>query len=312
MPDFSEPLGLERETVRTIALGYVGYAVALQHHAREGEARLHERIEPSQRAEGRQQRVELEELRMVAASGLAIGASLYSVMYPRIARVLFRAAARAYDELKLEYAAILGLCGRDKDVVERQWERQLESPGVDDDGVSVPARLLVAMAQAVVDLRARGAAARVLERIAPLRGLPIGSAGISASIYRQWAADLLREVEGEGLANRSTALPRLFESFEERLEAVRANDVQWRHLDASLLPVEPEILAGALAIVRASHRRQLPWERMMGRPLSAVARIPLEIAQEMEADEPLIREEREILDKSEAVSALWQRFSEAH
>ena len=60
---------------------------------------------------------------------------------------------------------------------------------------------------------------------------------------------------------RSTALPRLFESFEERLEAVRANDVQWQQLDAALLPVEPETLAGALTVVRVSRLRREFSER---------------------------------------------------
>src|SRR5437667_10894133 len=98
MPDYSEVLGLERDTLRTIALGHVGYSVAQQREATEVEARLRDRGEPRDPAEVRQQRTELEELRIVAASGLAIGASLYSVMYPRIARVLFRAASRSYQE----------------------------------------------------------------------------------------------------------------------------------------------------------------------------------------------------------------------
>lgn len=202
MPDYARVLGLAPYAMRTIALAHAGYGIAQQREAHETEARLKDRRDQLDAADARQQLEELGELRMVAASELAIGASLYAIMFPRIARVLFRAAARSYDRLGLEYAAILGLCGRDTETADRQWRRQRERPRLDDDGGNIPARLLLATERAIDDPEARSETARILEQIAPLRGVLIGSAGIPASIYREWAAAVLDIVESKGDAPR--------------------------------------------------------------------------------------------------------------
>lgn len=286
--------------VESTALIHTGYAVAL-------------RAETSNESSQRKSRTpaQLQDMAFVAASSFVKAASFYSISCPYIAKAIFGAAARLYQELDMPYGGLLAICANDEALLERSWSREVEAQRPLLKWNNIVPRLLLALRMASESSMTRGLLSRFLEESASVGGALVGNSLLPTRVYHDFTREILAIVEGDGqpLEVRPSATMFLLESSATRTETAMVDRFHWRRLATTLLPVEPEILAAAITAREAFRSKEHDVLSLLREAeMPPVAIVPMEVAEALlQVRSPSRHEERIIASSLALQSLLGQR-----
>jgi hypothetical protein len=188
---------------------------------------------------------------MLAASGLAIAASHWSLLDPKRARVCFLDAMQIYHRLDHSYWMALALCssdGKAMDLLAREIPAQADRPSLPTDALA-----FMIVAESVPRLGERMAGLReALGRHLRVHGnRPVGRLGVPLEEYLR-CRDTLQRASSQDPGRFSTVVGAFMHRATEPVRLAMHDRFHWSRLRSSVLPVEPEALAVAMTAVAVS------------------------------------------------------------
>ncbi|HZY95608.1 MAG TPA: hypothetical protein VFE35_00750 [Candidatus Cybelea sp.] len=234
-------------------------------------------------------RTRIEQTRIVAASAFCIGASYYALIDTEPAKIVYWAAAHAYRDLGMSYGAILAICAADTPLEEEYWGDLMARKTIPELSPTDAAPTMLVAADMLVRDRAYAQQARsIINSSRGMEGALIGSAQIPMGFYHALAEHVGDIARGDITSRRAyvDAALGFLAAWGQRLQLVQLDRFHWNHLHAQLLPVEPEVLAASIIIVKAARRAEFNIQRAVDdADLAQNAKVPLDVAVELAADD---------------------------
>jgi hypothetical protein len=187
---------------------------------------------------------------MLAASSLAIAASLWSLIEPARATRLYRTAAHLYREIGHGYWIVLALASGSEHEIATVASVTDESPPLSPQTVA-----FALVANEVSESRLRGTLSEVLDSHWRHTGnLPIGRLRIPLDYYAH-CAQAMRGARAEKNADRFfSEAGNYVRRAAEVLRSARHDRFHWPRLETTILPAEPEAVAMTAAMSVMSRR----------------------------------------------------------
>ena len=262
------------ETLRQVAELHEGIAAAHVGHA----SRLRD-ADRSERADRPRRQGEWSQDAMLAASGLVIAASCWSLIEPKKAISLYRRAAHTYRNMGHSFWVVLALASANAREIAaiREWvDEHREFPHV--------AVAFGMVADAVADRDSQGARSERLEaQWRHVGNVPVGRLGIPLDNYAQ-CARAMRALRYE--PNPEFFLRAVTDYVGRAAEVRRTashDTFHWKRLMSTVLPAEPEAVAMTTAMSAMS---RATFERPLSEfvpDLDSHARVLVEVGDEMRA-----------------------------
>jgi hypothetical protein len=218
---------------------------------------------------------------MLAASGIAIAASLWSLVAPRSAVQRYRLAAETYRHLRHDYWIPLAIASGSAAELARGPGALAEAGTLSPQAVAFG--MLALEMPGVGDADAAGAASERLHAAWRATGsVPVGRLGLPLELYVR-CAEAVRRVRLERDADRFVDDAAAYvRRAAEVLRSASHDRYHWTTLHSAILPAEPE--AAAVAVLLAATTREsvdLPLGRVLRRDLDAHGRRLVEVGDEL-------------------------------
>jgi len=226
------------------------------------------------------------ELLPLTASSRLLSAVYKALVEPRAARDEFRDAARLYWDLKHPYGSVLAVCAEDSETVLQYWNVAQERGGEERSGTDLLSPVIVSCwLSGHPQHRAeyRGILSRVLERSWGLSAITVGRLRLPLRLY-------LAAVEEISHSSRNPRTPNSgrfkhtiawLERAAEPVAQAMQDRFHWHRVHSGILPIEPEIVATCVGIVRVLNQgnlRQNLARLLTETNASPLAVIPCEVA----------------------------------
>jgi hypothetical protein len=213
---------------------------------------------------------------MLAASGLVIAASYWSLLEPRKAVTLYRKAAESYQRRGHGYGMVLALASASANNIAGMLSALSETP---DPTPQTIAFAMVANEVSDSDLRA-GRAERLNADWRHAGNVPIGRLGIPLDHYAR-CAQAMHAARGDKSVERFFSKAADFvHRAAEVLRSASHDRFHWAQLRSTILPAEPEAVAMTAAMSMMSHSMfSTPISKMPN--LDRYGRLLVELGDEM-------------------------------